>query len=132
MVRKFGVYLTDELYEKLQEYMDKLGIRSKSKLLQEALRLFIVEHQWKLGGNVVGLIGIVYDHEYPDVDNRLTDVQHRYISLIVSTVHIHLDKRKCMLAIIVRGDAEKIRKLLNDLMNIRGVLLTRQILLPVE
>ena len=132
MVRKFGVYLTDELYEKLQEYMDKLGVRSKSKLLQEALRLFIVEHQWKLGGNVVGLIGIVYDHEYPDVDNRLTDVQHRYISLIVSTVHIHLDKRKCMLAIIVRGDAERIRKLLNDLMNIRGVLLTRQILLPVE
>ena len=132
MVRKFGVYLTDELYEKLQEYMDKLSIRSKSKLLQDALRLFIVEHQWKLGGNVVGLIGIVYDHEYPDVDNRLTDVQHRYISLIVSTVHIHLDKRKCMLAIIVRGDAEKIRKLLNDLMNIRGVLLTRQILLPVE
>jgi len=132
MVRKFGVYLTDELYEKLQEYVNKLGVRSKSKLLQEALRLFIVEHQWKLGGNVVGLIGIVYDHEYPDVDNRLTDVQHRYISLIVSTVHIHLDKRKCMLAIIVRGDAEKIRKLLNDLMNIRGVLLTRQILLPVE
>ena len=132
MVRKFGVYLTDELYEKLQEYMDKLSIRSKSKLLQEALRLFIVEHQWKLGGNVVGLIGIVYDHEYPDVDNRLTDVQHRYISLIVSTVHIHLDERKCMLAIIVRGDAERIRKLLNDLMNIRGVLLTRQILLPVE
>ena len=132
MVRKFGVYLTDELYEKLQEYVNKLGVRSKSKLLQEALRLFIVEHQWKLGGNVVGLIGIVYDHEYPDVDNRLTDVQHRYISLIVSTVHVHLDKRKCMLAIIVRGDAEKIRKLLNDLMNIRGVLLTRQILLPVE
>ena len=132
MVRKFGVYLTDELYEKLQEYVDKLGVRSKSRLLQEALRLFIVEHQWELGGNVVGLIGIVYDHEYPDVDNRLTDVQHRYISLIVSTVHIHLDKRKCMLAIIVRGDAEKIRKLLNDLMNIRGVLLTRQILLPVE
>ncbi|HDM23831.1 MAG TPA: CopG family ribbon-helix-helix protein [Candidatus Bathyarchaeota archaeon] len=132
MVRKFGVYLTDELYEKLQEYVNKLGVRSKSKLLQEALRLFIVEHQWKLGGNVVGLIGIVYDHEYPDVDNRLTDVQHRYISLIVSTVHIHLDERKCMLAIIVRGDAERIRKLLNDLMNIRGVLLTRQILLPVE
>ena len=132
MVRKFGVYLTDELYEKLQEYVNKLGVRSKSKLLQEALRLFIVEHQWKLGGNVVGLIGIVYDHEYPDVDNRLTDVQHRYISLIVSTVHVHLDKHKCMLAIIVRGNTEKIRKLLNDLMNIRGVLLTRQILLPVE
>ncbi len=132
MVRKFGVYLTDELYEKLQEYMDKLGVRSKSKLLQEALRLFIVEHQWKLGGNVVGLIGIVYDHEYPDVDNRLTDVQHRYISLIVSTVHVHLDKRRCMLAIIVRGGAEKIRNLLNDLMNIRGVLLARQILLPME
>ncbi len=132
MVRKFGVYLTDELYEKLQEYMDKLGVRSKSKLLQEALRLFIVEHQWKLGGNVVGLIGIVYDHEYPDVDNRLTDVQHRYISLIVSTVHVHLDKRRCMLAIIVRGGTEKIRNLLNDLMNIRGVLLARQILLPME
>ncbi len=130
--KRFGVYVPGDLAKDLEACMKTLGLKSKSKLVQEALRLFINEHKWKLRGKAVGIVGVVYDHEAQDVDEKLTDIQHEYLDVIVSSVHVHLDERRCMLAIIVRGSTRKIRELLNEIMKINGVLAIRQLLLAAE
>ncbi len=129
---KFGVYVPDELLRDLELCMKTTGIKSKSKLVQEALRLFIAEHRWKLAGKAVGIIGVVYNHDVGHVDEELTDLQHEFLDVIVSTVHVHLDKEKCMLAIIVRGDTNRIKNLLNEIMKLRGVLIARPLLLETH
>jgi len=129
---KFGVYLPEDLARELEECMELTGIRSKSRIIQEALRLFIIEHKWKSVGRVSGIIGIVYDHTISGVDELLTDIQHDYLDIIVSTIHVHLDKHRCMLAIIVRGDTGRIKKFINEIMGVRGVLITRSMLLGVS
>ena len=129
---KFGVYLPEDLARELEECMDITGIKSKSKIIQEALRLFIVEHGWKAVGKASGIIGVIYDHEIRGVDELLTDIQHDYIDVIIATMHVHLDKRKCMLTIIVKGDTNRIKDLLNNIMKIKGVLVARPMLLEVK
>jgi len=129
---KFGVYLPEELANELSECMKVLGVTSKSRIIQEALRLFINENRWRLGGSAVGTIGVIYDHTVPDVDESLTDIQHDYLDIVVSTIHVHLDKRRCMLNIIVKGNVERIKELLSKLINVRGVLFARPLLLKVE
>lgn len=129
---KFGIYLPEDLARELDECMKITGIRKRSKIIQEALRLFIVEHRWKTVGKASGVIGVVYNHEVRGVDEALTDIQHEYLDIIVSTVHVHLDKEKCMLAIIVRGDTGRIKELLSNIMNIKGVLITRPMLLETS
>ncbi|ABN69120.1 putative transcriptional regulator, CopG family [Staphylothermus marinus F1] len=129
---KFGIYLPEDLARELGECMKITGIRKRSKIIQEALRLFIVEHRWKTVGKASGVIGVVYNHEVRGVDEALTDIQHEYLDIIVSTVHVHLDKEKCMLAIIVRGDTGRIKELLSNIMNIKGVLITRPMLLETS
>ena len=129
---KFGVYLPEDLARELEECMDITGIKSKSKIIQEALRLFIIEHRWKAVGKASGIIGIIYDHEVKGVDELLTDIQHDYLDVIITTIHVHLDKRKCMLAIIVKGDTNRIKELLNNIMKIKGVLVARPMLLEIK
>lgn len=129
---KFGVYLPEDLARELEECMDIIGIKSKSKIIQEALRLFIIEHRWKAAGKASGIIGIIYDHEVKGVDELLTDIQHDYLDVIITTMHVHLDKRKCMLAIIVKGDTNKIKELLSNIMKIKGVLVARPMLLEIK
>ena len=129
---KFGVYMPDELVKDLELCMKTTGIKSKSKLIQEALRLFITEHRWRLAGRAVGIIGVVYNHDVGHVDEELTDLQHEFLDIVISAVHVHLDKEKCMLAIIVRGDTERIKKLLNSIMGLRGVLIARPLLLEAH
>ena len=130
--KRFGVYVPEDLARDLEACMKTLGLKSKSKLVQEALRLFINEHKWKLRGKAVGIVGVVYNHEAQDVDEKLTDIQHEYLDVIISSVHVHLDERRCMLAIIVRGSTKKIRELLNEMIRISGILTVRQMLLAAE
>lgn len=132
MPKKFGVYLSDDLIEELEKYQRITGTKSKSRLVQEALRLLIAEHKWRTSGRAVGVVGVIYNHEVGHADEELTDIQHKYIDVIVSTVHVHLDEEKCMLAIIVRGDTNKIKDMLNKISRTRGVLLARPLLLEAE
>lgn len=129
---KFGVYIPDDLAHEIDEYLEESRLRSKSRLIQEALRLFLAEHAWQAKGRVAGIIGVVYNHHAPMIDTRLTDVQHEYIDVIVSTLHVHLTREYCMLAIVVRGDTRRIKELIARIINLNGVLNVRQILLAAD
>ena len=109
------------------------GMSSKSKVIQEALRLFIIEQRWRLAeGKVAGVLGVIYDHEVGHADEVLTDIQHKYLDVVISTMHIHLDVRNCMLAIAVRGSAERVRELINEIEKVKGVKLVRPMLMASE
>ncbi len=129
---KFGVYLPRDLAEEIEDFMKRTGLRSKSKLIQEALRLFLAEHGWESGGKVAGIIGVIYNHHVKGVDSALIDVQHDYLDIIVSTLHIHITHELCMLVIVVRGSSSRIKELISMLMKLRGVVNVRQTLLIEE
>ncbi len=126
---KFGVYIPQDLAIELEKVIEQIGIKSKSKIIQEALRMYINEYRWRVHGKVCGVVGVIYNHEVRGVDEKLTDIQHEYIDIIIATTHVHLDREKCMLAIIVRGDSSRVKEFINNLENIKGILLTRTMLL---
>ena len=126
---KFGVYLNEDLDKGLRECMKTLGIKSRSRAIQEAIQLFIAENKWRLKGKVAGVIGVVYNHDIHGVDEKLTDIQHEYIDIIIATLHVHLTREKCMLAILVRGDSQIIRDLVKEINSVKGVLFVRPMLL---
>jgi len=130
--QKFGIYIPKDLLDELEKVMSDTGIESRSKLVQEALRMFLVEQRWKLAGKATGVIGLIYDHSVGNVDERLTDIQHKYLDIVVAALHIHLDLLRCMLLIVVRGDTARIKNLYSELMRVDGVLLIRPLLLSAE
>jgi CopG family nickel-responsive transcriptional regulator len=129
---KVGVYIPGDLAERLLKIMEDTGLSSISKLVQEAIRLFIAEHSWKIGGEVVGVVGVLYDHEVDRVDDKLTDIQHKFLSTIISAVHIHLDERLCLLVIAVRGPSNIVKELVSNIEGVKGVKLVRSMLLPKQ
>lgn len=122
---RVGVYIPGDLAEELNKVMSDLGIESLSRAVQEALRLYIAEHKWMLGGSIVGAVAVLYDHEVGNVDEELTDAQHRHLDMITSALHVHLDERKCLLVAVVRGDVDKVKRFVNEVEKIRGVMLVR-------
>ena len=129
---KFGIYVPEDLSKDLEKCMESLGINSKSALIREALKLFISEHRWKSSDRAVGIIGVIYNHSVKGADEELTNIQHGFLDMIVSTLHIHLSRDKCMLAIVVKGPTDKMRKLLGKLSSVKGVEITRPLLLATE
>jgi len=102
--------------------------RARSRVIQEALRLYIAESLWReVGGYVVGSLNVLYNHEVEGVDARLTDVQHEYADVVVSALHVHLDPRTCLLVIAIRGASVRVRELAEKLEGVSGVLLVRPV-----
>ncbi len=73
---------------------------------------------------------MIYDHEARGADEVLIDVQHRFLELVPASLHVHLDERNCLLAIAIRGDVKRVKKLVVELEKIRGVKQVRALLFP--
>ncbi|MEM4831930.1 MAG: hypothetical protein QW740_05840, partial [Sulfolobales archaeon] len=67
----------------------------------------------------------VYDHEARDVDKELTDIQHKYLDIIVSSLHVHLDQRNCLLVVVVKGSSKAVKALVDEIERVEGVKVVR-------
>jgi len=129
---KVGVYIPADIYEEILEFSSKGGKTSLSRLVQESLRTYIYMNQPLREGNVVGTINVVYNHEKKNIDSQLTDLQHEFLEIVVSTLHIHLDEKTCMLNITVKGEGKRISEFINKLRMLKGVLLVNPTLFKIK
>ena len=84
--------------------------------------LLIDKHIPTFEGKIVaGAITLVYDHHRRELVNKLTDIQHDFHSLVISSQHIHLDHNNCLETIVVKGAARDIEKLAHRLRSTKGV-----------
>ena len=126
--RKVGVYLPSDVLEALERLRVAQGGASYSRVVQEALRLYLSERV--LGDCVaVGFINVLYDHEKQGSDEALTDAQHRFMDVVLFASHVHVDERRCLLSIAVRGPSRRIEELVESVQRGPGILLTRPTLI---
>ena len=64
---------------------------------------------------------MVYDHEAKGLEDDLIEAQHHHRKVICSVLHVHLSDRDCLEAVAVKGDADEIRKLAQELATKKGV-----------
>ena len=69
----------------------------------------------------VGSIDIIYDHHRRELLNKLTDIQHDFQEIILSSEHIHLDHHNCFEIVVVKGEKGKIEKLAGLILSEKGV-----------
>ncbi len=118
---RFGVSLEKGLLEKFDALIAERGFASRSEAFRDLIRGQLIEKEWREGDEIAGAITLVYDHHRKDLVGRLTDLQHDYQRLIVSTQHIHLDHDHCLEIIAVRGRAGDVGRLADALRAVKGV-----------
>lgn len=130
---RVGVTFPPELLKDFDEITSKMGYESRSKAVQDAVRLFVSERKWlqEDESNQTGILLMVYDHEVRGLESELTEVQHHHSSLISSTMHIHIGEQDCLEAIAVKGKASDIRKLSNELTTKKGVKILKTMIVSV-
>ena len=118
---RFGVSLERELLNKFDRLVQEQGYTNRSEALRDLIRESLIKKEWVEGKEVAGAITLVYDHHKRELLNLLTDIQHEYHDLVVSTQHIHLDHDNCLEIIAVKGNPGKIGKLAHKLRATKGV-----------
>ncbi len=118
---RFSVSLEEELLKRFDFRIKEQRYKNRSEALRDLIREDLVSREWQKNEKVAGTITLVYDHHKRGLVQRLTDLQHKYHSIILSTQHIHLDHDNCLEVIIVHGKAHVIDELASKLKADKGV-----------
>ena len=120
-LKRISISLEKNLLSRFDRQANRQGYPTRSEAVKALMRQNLVEQEWAQNQEVAGAISIVYDHHRRGLTNRVTDVQHRFCPVIVSTQHVHLDHSYCLEIVVVRGKAGQIQKLAAALRSVKGV-----------
>lgn len=121
-VVRFGVSLETVLLKKFDSFIQRLGYNSRSEALRDLIRERLVAEEWKTENKeIIGVLSLVYDHEIRELTDKLTQIQHQYLELIVSSTHIHVDHHNCLEVIILKGKSGVIKNISQELQSTKGV-----------
>ena len=119
---RFGVSLAQELLAEFDALIGRKGYASRSEAIRDLIRDCLAEEASRSGSaRAVGTVTLVYDHHVAELQEKLTDIQHDEADIVLSTLHVHLDRHRCLEVLVVRGRAAKIRALADKLIGTRGV-----------
>jgi CopG family nickel-responsive transcriptional regulator len=133
-ITRIGVTFPPDLLENFDNIIKKMGYESRSKAIQDAVRLFVSEKNWlqeDQSSSQTGILLMVYDHDVKGLEADLTEEQHINSAIVSSTLHIHIGERDCLEAIAVRGKASEIRKLSDKLATKRGVKILKTMIVTI-
>ncbi len=123
-ITRIGVSLPKNLLDEFDAIIKVRGYSSRSEAIRDAIRNYITEYKWLESekGEVVGVIVVLFDHTVRGVSDALISIQHTFANIISSDMHIHLSEDQCLEVIVVKGDMEEIKKLVDRISATRGVL----------
>jgi CopG family nickel-responsive transcriptional regulator len=118
---RFGVSLEKTLIEKFDRYIREKNYPNRSEAFRDLIRQELIKKEWLEGEEVAGSITLIYDHHRRDLLNKITDIQHDFQGVIISTQHVHLDHDNCLEIVAVRGQPASVQRLADTLRAIKGV-----------
>ncbi len=122
-LQRFGISIEEDLLKRFDEEIVKKGYQNRSEAIRDLIRNHLVELEWEDDKEeVAGTITLVYDHHTRGLTDLLTELQHSYHQLILSTMHVHLDHHNCLEILVIKGKVKEAKEVANQLVSVKGVL----------
>jgi len=125
-VERIGVSLDKKLLSRFDKLIAGQGYQSRSEAIRDLVRRQLSTEQLSNpDAEAVAAVFLVYDHHSTKLTEKLMDLQHSHILQVISSIHIHLDKRDCLEVIVMRGRVGEISKMGENILSLKGVKLGR-------
>ncbi len=120
---RFSVAMPEDLLVKFDRLVARRGLaKNRSEVIRDLVREALVEDECATPGRIVmGTLTIVYNHHANDLQEKLHHIQHAYLELIVSSIHVHIDEDNCLEVIILKGETGLVQDVANLIIGTKGV-----------
>ncbi len=119
---RFGISIDARLLDQFDQLIDGKGYSNRSEAIRDLIRAALVEEEWgDVSRETVATVTLVYDHHTRDLADKLTEHQHSHHEEIVSTLHVHLDAHHCLEVVVIKGHADQVRRIADELIGTKGV-----------
>ncbi|NJK91417.1 MAG: nickel-responsive transcriptional regulator NikR [Blastochloris sp.] len=119
---RFSVSMPGRVVRDLDRVSRDRGFANRSQCLTAMIREAVVDHDAEEGDSVMmGLVTFIYDHRKRNLQNKLADIQHRYLKEIVTIQLVHLEKNQSFQILLVQGPARTLRAMADAFGTQKGV-----------
>ncbi len=119
---RFSVAIGGELLHKFDRYREEHQYPNRSEAVRGLMRAALIEETVAQDeSDAMGVLTLIYDHHAGRISERLTELQHLHLNRVLTTTHVHLDARRCLEVILLRGPAKAVRELADSLIGTKGV-----------
>lgn len=119
---RFSVSLEDDLLEQFDQYCQQEQFATRSEAVRQLIRDTLTRGAWESQcQDAAGTLTLVYDHHRAQLGERLTQLQHDHVDLVISTMHTHLTHDLCLEVIVLRGPAERLKRIAAQLRGMKGI-----------
>ena len=120
---RFSVTMPEDLLMKFDHLVARRGLaKNRSEVVRDLVRDALVEDECATPGRIVmGTLTIVYSHHANDLQEKLHHIQHHYLDMIVSSMHVHIDEGNCLEVIVFRGETGLVQDVANLILGTKGV-----------
>jgi CopG family nickel-responsive transcriptional regulator len=120
-ITRFGVSIPNSLLTDFDQLIQQKGYENRSEAIRDLIRDLLVKQEWESNKETVGTITIVYNHHTRQLSEVLTNLQHEFHKVIISTLHVHLDQHNCLEVLVVKGKGNELKKISERLIGTKGV-----------
>jgi len=121
-VIRFGVSIKPDLLKKFDKIIKKKGYTNRSEAVRDLIREKIITKEiFNPDVQSIGTLTMIYDHHEGNLTDRLLNLQHEHTEEILVTTHIHIDNNSCLEILVLKGKANKIQKLADNIKAIKGI-----------
>ena len=105
-----SVSVPEKLLERVESFSKEQGFSNRSEIIRQALRTYISESKNinELSGEIAASITIIYEREA--TKGQISEIHQSFGDIISTFLHAHIDEDYCLEVIVVKGEAETIRK----------------------
>jgi len=118
---RFGISLPKDLLDKFDKLIGSKGYVNRSEAIRDLIRDYLVEHEWEKDIETMGAVTLVYNHHIHELSELLTSLQHENHTMIISSMHIHIDEHNCLEVIIIKGKGSQVKSIADKLISTKGV-----------
>jgi CopG family nickel-responsive transcriptional regulator len=119
---RIGVSLDTDLLHRFDSFITDQGYDNRSEAFRDLIRDRLVGSAVVArSALVVGTVTLIYDHHTRLLPEKLTDLQHANHTIVISTLHAHLDHESCLEVVVLRGKSRDVQKLADQLISTKGV-----------
>lgn len=107
-----SISLNQKILDEIDTLQNEMGFSGRSEAIRAGIRMLLADKREKddLFGVIDATLLVIHDEKYSALVSK---IRHDFQSLIKTQIHNHLENQKCLEIFVIKGDAEKIRKMTN-------------------
>ncbi|MCP5432650.1 MAG: nickel-responsive transcriptional regulator NikR [Alphaproteobacteria bacterium] len=133
-MHRVTITVDDDLMKALDAYMAGHGYENRSEAMRDLVRdrLDAERLAKRSDGPCVATLSYVYNHEERELAKRLVRAGHDHHDLTVATLHVHLDRDRCLEVSVLKGAARDVAHFADHVLAERGVQSGELHVVPVD